>query len=269
MRAACLVLFSLFSAFTDSIAETSWNFRGQIVDPTKLSAAEIRGADSECQELYTAAVDRGATVFARADASRKYRRCIESLGRAFVLSARSAAVSSEAAGAMIESMVNDAKAMEAESNAAAEFMDLSWGVGFGFSFSQDEVIDEADLVDGRIRSTKDSSDQPRALLEFHRYFWCNKKQTLSDRGCGPFLAVSATPDKALSGVGIGFIFGRRVKNPTDQQGFSIGIGAILDANVRSLADGFDKNHPLPPGESSIRFEERSRWSTILFVTRSF
>jgi hypothetical protein len=39
--------------------------------------------------------------------------------------------------------------------------------------------------------------------------------------------------------------------------------------VKSLAGGFEEGAPLPPGEMAIRFEERSRWSTLLFVTRTF
>jgi hypothetical protein len=163
----------------------------------------------------------------------------------------------------------EADALKARLQAGADYLDLSWGLGFGFSFGFDDAIEEAEVVDGLIRTTKDRTDQPRAVLEFHRFFWCNEKETRDDRGCGPFLAVAATQDKVLSGVGVGFMYGRRAKNPESKEGFSVGIGAMLDGDVKSLATGFNADQPLPPGESTIRFEEKARWSALLFVTRNF
>lgn len=153
--------------------------------------------------------------------------------------------------------------------ATTQFMDMSWGVGFGYSFGNDDAIDGAEIVDGVVRVSSERKDLPRAVFEFHRYFWCNKNRTGPGlAGCGPFVAVSATEDKLLSGVGVGFMYGRRAK-VDDTEGFSVGVGVILDGKVKDLADGYSANQPAPDGATTVRFEEKSRWSTLIFVTRTF
>jgi hypothetical protein len=81
--------------------------------------------------------------------------------------------------------------------------------------------------------------------------------------------VATDQDDVLAGVGLGFMFGWRTPQNTNGSGFSVGLGAILDANVKSLGDGFEENKPPPPGETSVRFEEKARWSALLFFTRTF
>ena len=49
----------------------------------------------------------------------------------------------------------------------------------------------------------------------------------------------------------------------------MGIGAVLDADVTDLADGFVENQPPPGTETEVRFETESRWSAVIFVTRTF
>jgi hypothetical protein len=106
------------------------------------------------------------------------------------------------------------------------------------------------------------------VLEFHRYFWCNDDRKQLDRGCGPFVAVAASDEDVLAGIGIGFMYGRK-SSPDDTEGFSVGIGVILDGNVKDLADGFKENAPPPGTETAVRFEEKSRWSALIIVTRTF
>ena len=155
-----------------------------------------------------------------------------------------------------------------KADSEVDFLGLSWGLGFGFSFSSDDAIDDADIVDGVVRVKSNKKQQPRAILEFHKFLWCNEKMTIGTRGCGPFVAVAATQDDVLSGVGVGFMYGLKAK-PSDSDGFSIGIGAILDGDVKDLADGFKKNQAPPGGETSVRYETESRWSALVFVTRTF
>lgn len=64
------------------------------------------------------------------------------------------------------------------------------------------------------------------------------------------------------------MYGFKAK-PSDPDGFSIGIGAILDADVKDLADGFKENQPVPEGETIIRYKSESRWSALIFFTRTF
>ncbi|MBT8096265.1 MAG: hypothetical protein KJO95_06030 [Gammaproteobacteria bacterium] len=149
-----------------------------------------------------------------------------------------------------------------------EYLGLKWGVGAGFSFSFDDAIDSAEIVNGVVRVSVEKQNQPRVFLEFHKYFWCNDGGIDGTRGCGPFVAVAATGDDVLSGVAMGLMWGWKVKE-ADSDGFSIGVGAVLDANVRDLADGFEDGQPPPQGETTVRYETKSRWSGVVFVTRTF
>lgn len=171
--------------------------------------------------------------------------------------------------ANIAEFINEQKA-EGESGgndivAENEFMGLNWGLGFGWSFSDSDIIVEAEVVNGVVHATKNIQQQPRIVLEFHKYFWCKSSLLY---GCGPFVAVSATESNLLSGVGIGLMFGAR-NTKADTEGFSIGVGAIMDGDVTSLANGFTDGQPLPPGETEIRYISESRWSALVFVTRTF
>lgn len=149
-----------------------------------------------------------------------------------------------------------------------EFLGLRWGLGIGASTSLDTNVSDAVIVNDTVRQLSDTRDQPRALFEYHKLFWCNKGGTVGTRGCGPFVAVSATENKVLSGVAFGLLYGWKTA-PTEPEGFSVGLGAVLDSKVKDLGDGFRLNEPAPPGETAVRFGTRSRWSILLFVTRGF
>lgn len=164
--------------------------------------------------------------------------------------------------------VDFVRQLQDKAQSEVDFMGLSWGLGFGFSFGADDAVDGAVIVDGKVRVTSEKKQQPRALLEFHKFFWANDHGRSGSHGLGPFIAVAATQDKALSGVGMGLMYGVKPK-ATESEGFSIGAGAILDGKVKDLADGFRRNEPPPPGETEVRFEEKARWAALLFVTRTF
>lgn len=155
-----------------------------------------------------------------------------------------------------------------EVNSQKQFLGLSFGIGLGFSASQDNAIDGAEVVNGRIVVTSNREQLPRVIFEFHKFFKLRRSSTGTTTGLGPFIAVASANDDLLSGVGLGIMYG--VKTETgENDGFSIGLGAILDGDVKDLAAGFSEGGELPDGESTIRFEEESRWSSMLFFTRTF
>ena len=180
--------------------------------------------------------------------------------------ARSSLEQTDALYAGWETLIADAKATN---KAASQFQGMSWGVGFGISYAFDDIVSEAEVVDGVIRSTKDETLAARIVLETHRYMLCNKGREQATFGCGPFGMVATGLEDVLAGVGFGFMFGWKSPDPQKGTGFSLGLGALLDNNVSSLADGFEENAPLPPGETAIRFESKARWSAVLFFTRTF
>ncbi|MGI9233293.1 MAG: hypothetical protein ACR2RD_06655 [Woeseiaceae bacterium] len=167
---------------------------------------------------------------------------------------------------VMDTRIENAMALEARRLAEKEYLGLNWGVGAGISFSFDDAVDGAEIVNGVIRVTSEKQNQPRIFFEFHKYFWCDVND--GTKGCGPFVAVATTSDDVLSGVAMGWMWGWKVK-AADSDGFSIGVGAVLDADVSDLADGFEANQPPPPGETVVRFESKARWSGVLFVTRTF
>jgi hypothetical protein len=157
-----------------------------------------------------------------------------------------------------------AKIAESES----EFLGLKWGIGLGLSRAWASTVDEAEVSGGIVRATSERSELPRVVLEYHKYLWCNKGGRVGTRGCGPFVAAAATDKKFLSGVGLGLMYGVKAR-AEESEGFSVGLGAILDGSVKSLGEGVVVNAAPPSGESAVRYETRGRWATLLFVSRSF
>ena len=153
-----------------------------------------------------------------------------------------------------------------------QFMGMNFGVGLGVSVAGSEAIDDAEVVGGRVTVKSSRKQQPRVFLEYHSYIegWCYNAQTAKTIrwGCGPFVAVATSPEKALAGVGFGWMFGYK-PNEQQKEGMSFALGAMLDSKVKNLAEGFRRNEAPPAGETTVRFEEKSRWSAILFVTRTF
>ncbi len=149
-----------------------------------------------------------------------------------------------------------------------QFLGLRWGVGLGFSIARDDIESQAEVVDGVVLATEERRQRPRAVLEYHKYFWCQGSGVSRTTGCGPFVAVAATEDKVLSGVGLGFMYGRK-SAAADNDGFSLGVGLVLDDNVADLADGFEVGQPAPSGATEVRFLTKARWSLLVFVTRTF
>lgn len=207
------------------------------------------------------------TVDERAAAAAWALECVEGQRAA----AFAAATTAEAVIRVREAyqpLIEQKSVAKAQGDSEKDFLGLSWGLGFGYSFGFDESVDGAEIdAGGVVRVTSDRRWQPRLLLEFHKYFWSKRARSGGVRGAGPFVAVSATQDEVLSGVGMGLMLGFKARD-TDSDGFSVGLGVVLDAKVRDLASGFDEDEPAPAGATEVRFRERSRWSGLLFVTRT-
>jgi hypothetical protein len=154
-------------------------------------------------------------------------------------------------------------------DAGVQFRGLSWGVGFGVSQGFDDVIGEARVVNGIIVSENDETQQARLILEAHQYRACGESKIGDTFGCGPAGFIVTGQQDVLAGVGFGFMFGWKSPDEAKGTGFSIGIGALLDNDIKALADGFEVGGSLPSGETEIRFESKARWSGILFFTRTF
>lgn len=221
---------------------------------------------SACQALDGSSGE--ATIDDRLKAAKQRRMCLEAAqsdGVASFLKEGKPLIVDQS----FKSLLAEAEAEERNVKSQVDFMGLSWGLGFGYSFATSgKRIDAASIVNGVVRAESSNKDQPRAILEFHKYFWCNKGRTIGTRGCGPFVGVAATQDDVLSGVAMGLMYGMKIRE-SDPDGFSIGVGAILDDDVKDLGSGFKNGEAPPAGETAVRFRSKARWSGLVFVTRTF
>ena len=259
-------------AATDQPREELIAMRSESLSQSVDSYAFWKGYSPECGEAYTIAFgDPTKTAAAARHAkTQEFQRCILGLKseRAVRATALADRADTDAALALLEAK---ASAAETTSDGQGNFMGIRFGVGVGVSYSQDDVVPEAELGAGNvIVATKTERQLPRVIFESHYYGWCRSARCNNGVfGVGPYFGIVAKTDKLISAFSTGAMFGWKDKKGGDPQGFSIGIGALLDDGVKSLADGFDAGQPLPPGETKIRFEEKARWSAILFFTRTF
>lgn len=266
---ALLSAFFASSASADSFGSFSQSVTQTLT--TQLSANQLvnvlETVRGECDQYLANAKSPDKTISERSSHASDALSCLNK-GRGLLLSLAPDAETRAKLKELLQPLVDEASQVKAKADSETTFMGLNWGLGFGYSFGFDDAIDDADIVNGIVRVKSQKKEQPRVVLEFHKYFWCNNNYKSGASGCGPFVAVSATQDKLLSGVGMGFMYGLKAKD-TDTEGFSVGVGVILDGKVKDLADGFKKNEAPPAGETQVRFEEKARWSYLLFVTRSF
>jgi hypothetical protein len=178
----------------------------------------------------------------------------------------------------------DATSQKCKENAAKTeankgFLGTNFGMGVGFSyFGGEDVVREAEVVDGIVRVTKGGNTRPRLLLESH-YFFAFKSDprvlTLVDTqivveaakwGIGPFATVQGSGDEVIEAFGAGAMVGLR---RADNSSFNLGVGFLIDPGVQRLGDGIVANEPLPDGETEIRYVEESRWGLCMLVSFSF
>ncbi len=125
--------------------------------------------DPFCKAKIAIAINPKETVFKRRDAFRDVLHCIKNY--------RVDSLQEDAANTVtgdLENRRNEFVAFsgileqtEAEFTrykAASDFMGLTWGVGFGYSFADDDVIEEAVNVNGVVRSKKNATRQARIIL---------------------------------------------------------------------------------------------------------
>jgi len=173
-----------------------------------------------------------------------------------------------------------------------------FGFGAALAVSMDggdrDRIDEASLINGIIRVSKESNVEARLMLETH-YLW--EAQNVRFLGVsdprswawGPFVAMQPGEADLIDSIGAGVLASfRRCISPGatasasngdaydcgdgDEEkrraAFNIGLGVIVDPNAKVLGDGLQPNHPLPEGETEIRFKETDQWGLLVLVSFS-
>jgi hypothetical protein len=264
-----LLMFVASNVLADPFGTFGQSVTTQLTDQLSKNqmANVLETVRGQCDQSLADAKSRQKTVFERASSASDALQCLNK-GRGLLVALAPDAETRAKVKELLQPFTDEAAQVKQQADSEANFMGLNWGIGFGYSFGSDEMIDDAEIVNGIVRVKSQKKEQPRVVLEFHKYFWCNDSYKSGASGCGPFVAVAATQDKVLSGVGMGFMYGLKAKT-NDADGFSVGAGVILDGKVKDLADGFKKNEAPPSGETQVRLEEKARWSYLMFVTRTF
>jgi hypothetical protein len=185
-----------------------------------------------------------------------------------------------------EEVKKEQEAKKADSALAdRDFAGFQLGVGLSLTLDSGERdrITDAQVINGIVRVTNQDNAVARMMFETH-YFFTPRQCLLglgSDKpgakGCsllapdqwgwGPFIAVQPGEKEIIDAIGLGLMIGFR--RPQRSDSFNMGIGAIVNPNVRVLGDGIEPNRPLPTGETEIRFKEQEQWGTIFITSYTF
>lgn len=162
-----------------------------------------------------------------------------------------------------------------------EFAGLNFGVGVSLTVDvgDNDRVDAASIVDGLVRIDEESNARARIMLESHYFFTPKggsdgKFLSVVDSpnfGVGPFVAIQPGTDEIIEAIGLGVMFGfkRNIKDKSDNSSWNIGIGAVVDPNVRTLGSGLTKNEPLPGMETEVRFREMAQVGVLVLVSFTF
>lgn len=204
------------------------------------------------------------------------------------------------AGRLIESGLRDAQLLTAISISAQardnanndartqqaykDFVGLKWGLGIAavIDVSGGERVQEAQVVDGIVRVTKDNSNSARIFAEIHRFRPRKSQKDLAKSspqsinfGRGFFVGIQSSSEEVIDSIAAGYMWGWRL--PQENSGgvqdssksLNIGVGLVFDPKVQVLGDGIEKDKPLPGNETEIRYKQESRTGLGLFFSFSF
>jgi len=168
--------------------------------------------------------------------------------------------------------------------AKQDAQELLWGLKFGAGVSVSSTGRKGAIRDatvdsrGIVRVTREDTSSVGYLLEAHYFFtpdvaFLGMENLKGNWGIGPFVAVQAGSDKALSGIGFGLMLGfrRLITEPAPVSGLSwnIGVGALYDPSVKVLGAGMVPDQPLPAGEAAVRTTEVGSWGLLVLTSFNF
>jgi hypothetical protein len=178
-----------------------------------------------------------------------------------------------AAKAAFDAAVADKVKTQKTEEAAGKFGGLELGAGLSFTIDvgkRDRVTD-AEVVNGIVRIKNADNSRARLMLESHYFFKPNAKLLGLDHqmwGIGPFVAIQGGSDNIIEAIGMGLMIGFR-RLPTESKSFNLGVGFVVDPNVKVLGDGIVRDKPLPAGETEIRFKEDSQAGIMVLASFTF
>lgn len=148
------------------------------------------------------------------------------------------------------------KAEEKEKASVKEFAGFNWGVGLAYTYiNKGPSIDEAEMVDGKVRIKKEHNRAAALMLETHYFVNLGKFQD-SEIGLGPFAAIRVidTEGKDVKAYGVGIMAGFK-RQQESKSSWNIGIGYYVDTSVKQLGSGITEGEALPGTEKEIRYKQ--------------
>lgn len=163
-------------------------------------------------------------------------------------------------------------------DALEKLFGFKFGVGVSVTTNRRKnAIKDASVDSNRIvRVTREEDSSIGYLLEAH-YFFVPDRPFLNlatgNWGIGPFVAIQAGNESALSGLGFGLMIGFRQLGsslvPGSNLSWNFGIGAIYDPSIKVLGNGIVADRPLPAGETTLRTTEVGGWGLMLMSSFNF
>lgn len=147
-----------------------------------------------------------------------------------------------------------------------KYAGFNWGAGLMFATTNEAVIKDVSIEDGKISVNNESKNRAIAMLESHYFFVPGKKRIF---GHGPFVAVGLGGEGSdpLSTYGAGYMVGFR---KTDEaSSWNIGLGYFMDSKSQILKKGLNDGDSTTVTDSSklLRTVDSSGW--MLMFSSSF
>ena len=174
---------------------------------------------------------------------------------------------------------------------SADFEKLGFGTGYGVvvSLSHRPRVEEAQLIGGLVRVTKDNDVAFGPILELHKFYGIAGKRIAKGSGVyflgrvpsgceeallaetdvplvgfGPFVGLRIGGDEVVQSFALGLMFGFRKAD--GDKSLNLGIAYATDPHVRTLGDGIEEGKALPAAETQIRFKTTHQNSLIFLFS---
>jgi hypothetical protein len=168
----------------------------------------------------------------------------------------------------------DAAAAQKREAATQKFGGIEFGVGISLTtdLGARDRIGEASVAGGVVRVDDANNSNARVMLESHYFFKPEARFPGIDGekmwGFGPFVALQPGTDEIIEAIALGAMIGfRRAEDTTES--FNLGIGLVIDPNVRVLGDGIREGQPLPAGETMVRYKQTSQKGALFLASFGF
>jgi hypothetical protein len=156
------------------------------------------------------------------------------------------------------------------------------GIGVGVVGGGATRVDDASIVDGKVRVSKSQKSDARVMFEAHAFIeelsgsnFAKKHRdapwqlAYDSFGMGLQAVVLAAGDNStIDGFGGGLIFGFRPSSSSISS-VNFGIGAVNQNSIKTLGVGFKDGKAPPDGATQISFKEESAWRGYVMASFSW